>query len=60
MKKIYQYPETEIVLVGMSKLIMAGDQGTGSGVIGKDDTLTNENQIFEENDSPAGKSSLWD
>ena len=59
MKKIYQYPETEIVFVGLSKLIMAGDQGTGSGVIGKEGTLTNENQIFED-DSPEVKSSLWD
>lgn len=65
MKKIYKYPETEIVFVGLSKLVMAGDYGAGSGDIGNGDDpsqggiLTNENQIFED-DSPTGKSSLWD
>ena len=65
MKKIYQYPETEIVFVGLSKLIMGGDNGPGeeSGKIGNGDDgpgiLTNENNIFED-DTQTGKSSLWD
>ena len=63
MKKIYKYPETEIVFVGLSKLIMAPDYGAGSGDLGNGDdgpgALTNENKIFED-DSPEVKSSLWD
>ena len=64
MKKIYKYPETEIVFVGLSKLIMQNGEGENSGDIGEQDDpiqggiLTNENKIFED-DSP-GKSSLWD
>ena len=61
MKKIYQYPETEIVFVGLSKLIMAGDEGAGSGVIGNEGNLTNENVTFEEDIENTGTSSnLWD
>ena len=52
MKKIYQIPETEIVLVGFSKLILQNEGGEQSGTIGNGDdgpgVLTNQNTHFEE------------
>ena len=61
MKKKYQYPETEIVFVGLSKLIMAGDEGAGSGVIGNEGAMTNENVVFEEDiETHSTSSNLWD
>ena len=61
MKKNYQIPETEIVLVGLKKRLLQDDQPDMSGEIDK--PMGNENNTFDENDivkDVTTPTTLWD
>ncbi|MBR6263154.1 MAG: hypothetical protein IKR05_08045 [Prevotella sp.] len=64
MKKNYQNPETEIVLVGLSKLILQDDDPDNSGQIGNGDDgpgiVANESDLFDEDFTKGASGNLWD
>lgn len=62
MKKSYLNPETEIVTIGLSNVILdEEDPEMSPGELGPTGNLTNESDIFEEDDMMKGSSgNLWD
>lgn len=61
MKYYYQTPETELVTIGCTKVILQDDEPDMSGEIV--DPEANKNDIFEDGDiiyDGVGSSNLWD
>lgn len=58
MKKIYQMPETDVVTLRVSGIIMEDTENSGTGVI----IQANENSNFDEGElsTETNNSSLWD